>query len=101
LRNPKEQSEEIDSFKIHQPDSNALRLNNKAARLIGDAGHSYDSLKGLLYDSAIMRSATTSVSVDKFCLQLNDRITELAGVEPVTGHYVSVKGSSLIPVRYT
>ena len=51
--NPKEQSEQIDSLKIHQPDSNALRLNNKAARLIGDAGHSYDSLKGLLYDSAI------------------------------------------------
>lgn len=51
--NPKEQAEQIDSLKIHQPDSNALRLNNKAARLIGDAGHSYDSLKGLLYDSAI------------------------------------------------
>lgn len=52
--NPKEQSEQVDSLKIHQPDSNALRLNNKAARLIGDAGHSYDSLKGLLYDSAIV-----------------------------------------------
>lgn len=52
--NQKEKVNSIDSLKVHQPDSNALRLNNKAARLIGDAPHTYDSLKSSMYDSAII-----------------------------------------------
>lgn len=43
------------SMLTYKPDSNALKLNNKAARLIGNAGHTIDdSLRSLLYDSAVV-----------------------------------------------
>ncbi|ELR68598.1 O-linked GlcNAc transferase [Fulvivirga imtechensis AK7] len=42
------------SVNTHQPDSNAVKLNNKAVKFIGDAAHTYDSLSGFLYDSALM-----------------------------------------------
>ena len=45
------QSESSNSYK---PDSLALELNNKAVKLMGDAAHTYDSLSGMLYDSAIV-----------------------------------------------
>lgn len=39
----------------YKPDSNALQLNNKASRLMGDAGYTVDdSLRNLLYDSAVI-----------------------------------------------
>lgn len=40
---------------MYKPDSNALELNNKAAKLMGDAGHTVeDSLRNFLYDSAVI-----------------------------------------------
>jgi tetratricopeptide (TPR) repeat protein len=38
----------------HEPDSNAVRLNNKAVRFISNAMHGYDSLSNALYDSAMI-----------------------------------------------
>jgi len=38
---------------IHQPDSNAVKLNNKAVEFIGDAIHGNDSLSDIMYDSAL------------------------------------------------
>lgn len=42
-----------ESIFTYKPDSIALKLNNKAVLLIGDAAHTYDTLKNVLYDSAI------------------------------------------------
>lgn len=41
------------SIITYWPDSTALKLNNRAVQLIGDAAHTYDTLKEDLYDSAI------------------------------------------------
>jgi len=41
------------SIITYRPDSTALKLNNRAVQLIGDAAHTYDTLKEALYDSAI------------------------------------------------
>ncbi|HEY9044500.1 MAG TPA: hypothetical protein VIN08_01330 [Ohtaekwangia sp.] len=47
-------SNQTTRIEAYKPNSVALKLNNKASGLIGDAGHTYDSLKNQLYDSAII-----------------------------------------------
>jgi tetratricopeptide (TPR) repeat protein len=48
-------TQQSESTLTYKPDSNALKLNNKAVKLMGDAGHTVDdSLKSLLYDSAVI-----------------------------------------------
>ena len=47
-------SSQSESSISYKPDSVALELNNKAVKLMGDAPHTYDSLSGMLYDSAIV-----------------------------------------------
>ena len=49
-----QKSNQSESSISYKPDSAALALNNKAVKLMGDAAHTYDSLSGMLYDSAIM-----------------------------------------------
>lgn len=46
-------SDHVESIFAYKPDSIALKLNNRAVLLIGDAAHTYDTLKSVLYDSAI------------------------------------------------
>lgn len=46
-------SDHGESIITYKPDSTALKLNNRAVQLIGDAAHTYDTLKDVLYDSAI------------------------------------------------
>jgi tetratricopeptide (TPR) repeat protein len=46
-------SDHVDSIFEYKPDSIALVLNNRAVRLISDAAHTYDTLKNVMYDSAI------------------------------------------------
>jgi hypothetical protein len=48
-----------------------------------------------------MRNTSAPVSIYSFCERMIDERAELAGVEPMTGHSVSVAGSSLIPGGYT
>ncbi len=45
-------TEEVDD--VYQPNPEALELNNKAVNFIGNAAHSYDSIKGSFYDSALI-----------------------------------------------
>ncbi len=48
-------SKQVDSANKHQPDSNAVRLNNKAISFIGKvSSFNGDSLNNLLYDSALI-----------------------------------------------
>lgn len=47
-------SNQNESVNTYKPDSTALKLNNKAARLIGEAAQTYDTLSAILYDSAII-----------------------------------------------
>jgi tetratricopeptide (TPR) repeat protein len=47
-------SDQSESNISNSPDSLAIELNNKAVKLMGDAAHTYDSLSGILYDSAIV-----------------------------------------------
>jgi len=60
-------SQQSASVTEYKPDSTALRLNNKASRLIGNAAHTYDSLKAQLYDSAIIY-LNSAIEID--CLYL-------------------------------
>jgi len=46
-------SDHVESIFTFKPDSIALKLNNRAVLLISDAAHTYDTLKSVLYDSAI------------------------------------------------
>lgn len=51
----------------HQPDSIAVNLNNKAVGFMSDAAHTYDSLRGYLYDSALFY-LNKSLEVDSLYL---------------------------------
>lgn len=52
--NRENKSQQIQSIDKHRPDSNAVRLSNKAARLMGEISGYNDSLNNVLYDSALI-----------------------------------------------
>jgi Flp pilus assembly protein TadD len=62
-----EKKEQQKENRTHQPDSNAVKLNNKAVKLIGQVRPHNDSLNGVFYDSALTY-LNQSIEVDSLYL---------------------------------